>query len=279
MGKKRQPVVDMDYQTFGAILIDTEDLDPVYCMAVRAGLDDDMLKRWLLAYWCYYHVGVASRIAEMPPHMFYTGMWRAFAAKSPRGMERRYFYGTSAFNTILGLEAAGSPESIVDHMCDHAEFQGVFDAVVSYHGFGPWMGWKIADMAERVLRYPVDFSDSDLGIYKDPVQGAAFIDFGDKYYPITMDELHSCVDRMVGEFKDFPAPPWNDRPSNEQEIETILCKYKAHCYGFYPIANDTIHMEKALPGWGDLADHMSDHLPPIIGYDEWMSSQDFFKIQ
>jgi len=269
----REPIIDMSYQTFGALLLETEDLDPIYCMLVRASLDRDILKRWLLAYWCYYHAGVASRIAEMPSHMFYMGMWRAYVTKAPRGMERRYFYGLLAERTMHYLQDSGSPEAIVDDMCDHRWFQSVYNRVVSYSGFGPWMGWKVADMAERVLRYPVDFSDSELGIYKDPVQGAAFIDFGDKHYPISLDELHACVNRMKDEFQQFDAPPQADRPVNEQEIETILCKYKAHCYGFYPVANDTVHVIKALEGWGDLAEHILDYVPPIVGFEEWESDR------
>lgn len=276
MGKKREPKIDMSYQTFGAILLDTEDLDPIYSMLVYANLDDDVLARWLLAYWCYYHAGVSSYIAEKPANEFYLGMWRASVAKAPRGMERRHFWGKIAKSTIQGLQDAGAPERIVEHMCDHTDFQACYDAVVSYWGFGPWMGWKVADMAERVLCYPVDFSNSDMGIYKDPVQGAAFIDFGDKYYPISMDELHACVDRMVGEFSAWAAPPWNDRLVNEQEIETILCKYKAHCYGFYPLNNDTYHVKQHLVGWGDLAQQLAVTVPYLVPHhDEWLKEDKY----
>jgi len=259
----RQPKIDMSYQDFGNDLLDTGDLDPVYVMLVDAEmagvLHGKMFERFLLAYWCYYSCGVAARIAESSH--FYKSMRLGLAEKWPRGMERRYFYGKSALDLVNGLEDAGEPERIVDDMCAHYRFKEVFDNVVKYKGFGPWMGWKIADMAERVLSYPVDFTDSEIGIYKDPVQGAAWIDYGDKHYPITMDQLHVTCDRMVGEFDNKLAPPWNDRPVNIQEVETILCKYKAHCYGFYPMGNDTIHVTKGLSGWGDLAEELIKFMP------------------
>lgn len=271
MGKKREPVVDMSYQEFGDYLFVTGDLDPVYIMlanAEQAGvLDESTLKRFLLAYWCYYSCGVAARIAEGPS--FYSLMWQGISDRWPRGMERRYFWGDQARNTIVGLQEHGEPEDIVDDMCAHYTFKAVYDKVVSYRGFGPWMGWKVADMAERVLSYPVDFSDSTLGIYKDPRQAAAFIIFGDKHHVITDDELDDLVGVMVGQFDNHLAPPWYDRPPNIQEIETVLCKYKAHCYGAYPLGNDTHHVANGMVGWGDLADELIKFMPEHVGVEEW----------
>jgi hypothetical protein len=64
------------------------------------------------------------------------------------------------------------------------------------------------------------------------------------------------------------APPFQDRPINIQEVETVLCKYKAHCYGFYPYGNDTVHVAKALDGWGDLAQSMLSVLKKFTVYKE-----------
>ena len=266
MGKKRKPLYDISYIEFGEILVNTEDLDPVYSMLVDASLPDDVLKRFMLAYWCYYHCGVAAWIAESTD--FYKAMLKGVAGKFPRGMERRYFYSNVALNCISDLEAHGSPESIVDDMCAHRTFMEVNKAVVKYNGFGPWMGWKIADMAERVLCYDVDFSDSSLNIYKDPRKAAAIIVHGDKDIPITDKELAWVCDKMEGEFSHLLAPPWNDRPVNIQEHETILCKTKAHYYGSYPLGNDTYHITKGMRGWGDLSEEMSKHIP-IFPYSKY----------
>jgi len=249
------------WQTFGRELIETEDLDPVYVMLVdsKALMNDNLLKRWLLAYWCYYSCGVASRIAESDD--FYASMWQGIHEKWPRGMERRYFWGRQAENAIQYLQEWGEPEAVVDHMTIHDTFQEASDAVQEFVGFGPWMGWKIVDMAERVLAIPVDFSESTLGIYKDPVQGAAFVRFGDWKHPITEAELDEEVQRQVEEFKDLLAPPFYDRPPNIQEVETNLCKAKASFKGFYPMGNDTYHVRESLKGWGDLAQELLGWCP------------------
>lgn len=267
----RKVVIDTNWYDFGADMFNTHDLDPVYSMlALTTTMSDDMLKRWLLAYWCYYSAGVASKVAEAGSDKFYDMMWKGSGLdgndKWPRGMERRYFYGQQAANLLNGLEDYGSPENIVDVMTCHTDFLDISNNVKSFTGFGPWMGWKIADMAERVLCYDVDFSNSEIGIYKDPVQGAAFIAYGDKHYDISLDELHDVCADMERQYSGYMAPPHMDRPINIQEVETVLCKYKAHCYGFYPYGCDSYHMLDALDGWGDLADEIRGNLIHIAPY-------------
>ena len=263
----RVPDVLPTWQDFGADLITSYDLDPVYPVIVATDMDVDMRKRCCLAYWCFYHLGVSSIIAERPSKYFYDEMRSQVINKCPRGMERRYFYGDLAWNTIEGLEDFGSPESVVDMMTQHSCFQSVNLAAQSFYGFGAWIAWKIADMADRVLQVELDFSDTSLNIYKDPKQGAAYILTGDKKYPITEKELDGIVDEMEYEFAGLLAPPFQDRSINIQEVETILCKYKAHCLGFYPYGNDTLHIAKALKGWGDLAQSM---IPVLRDYTTYL---------
>lgn len=249
--------LDASWQEFGTDLLYTYDLDPIYPMVAASDMGHNMMLRWLLAYWCYYHAGVASRIAEQPSSEFYKLMLKGVTDGWPRGMERRYFYSKLAVGTITKLkEGFDSPEAAVEFMTNHSDFQSLSEAVQSCYGFGSWIAWKVGDMAERVLCIDVDFSDSTLGIYKDPVQGAAWVMFDDKRHPITEDELNQVVGMMEDEFSDIKAPPFQDRPVNIQEVETVLCKYKAHCFGHYPWGNDTFHVDEALNDWGDLAQHL-----------------------
>ena len=259
-------VIDCTYEEFGADLLDTYDLDPIYPMAAMTIQDDEaMLKRFCLAYWCYYDAGVSSYVAEHASKDFYKLMSEGLK-DWPRGMERRHFRGQAAIDSIKGLRNFGTPERVVDYMINGNTFQDISMHVQAFKLFGPWISWKIADMAERVLQIPVDFSDSNLGIYKDPRKGAAFIAKVDKEYPITDDELDDVVNMMLDEFHEFSAPPYQDRPVNVQEVETILCKYKAHCYGFYPMGNDSYHVSKSLDDWGDLAQQMKDNLQVVCTY-------------
>ena len=45
---------------FGAQLLETKDLDPVYVMLHEADLGKPTLYRWLIAYWAFYHCGTAA---------------------------------------------------------------------------------------------------------------------------------------------------------------------------------------------------------------------------
>ena len=183
-------------------------------------------------------------------------------------MERRYFYSKIARDTIRGLKDFGPPEKVVDAMTFHRDYITIVQSVQSFTGFGPWISWKIADMTDRVLGWYVDFLEANLYMYRDPVKGAAYILTGDKNYKITSEELNGVVYMMLTHFKGYLAPPFQDRIVNVQEIETILCKYKAHCFGHYPWGNDTIHVAKALEGWGDMANHMSLMLDKYTAYKE-----------
>ncbi len=260
---KRQPVIDMDWKEFGAILLKTEDLDPVYVVlheAVRHGLEQDTLRRILLAYWVYYNIYTAAYVAESRD--FYLAMYKSDAGHAPRGFERRHMRGKLVLNTIKGLEAAGEPESVVGQMTFHNEFWGVFNTVKSYYGFGPWIAFKVTDMAERVLGLPIDLSTATLAIYREPRKGASVILYGDENHPVTDDELSSVVDSMIEEYKDCLAPPSYDRPVGMMEAETILCKAHAHYYGHYPLLNDIVHLhptEKDVIS--DLGDWLSTFIP------------------
>jgi hypothetical protein len=260
--------VDMDWLKFAKILIESQDLDPVYTMLVDSKMEERLLHKFLLAYWCYYDCGVAAYIAESRD--FYMAMWRCFV-NAPRGMERRHFRGQAACDAIEGFNNM-DPQRIVKDMCAHKTFAQVSAHVQRYKGFGPWIAWKIGDMSERILGWPVDFNNTELGIYKDPVKGAAFIRFNDKNHPITHNELAGVVDEICHQLNmlGYKAPPWGDRDINIQEAETILCKYKAHCFGHYPLGNDSLHVLHCLDGWGDLATELKQYVPDWRDYEKRM---------
>jgi hypothetical protein len=65
-------------------------------------------------------------------------------------------------------------------------------------------------------------------------------------------------------FQQFLAPPTNDRPCGVQEIETILCKFKASLNFSYWIGRDIHEVRKALTGWGPTATKMLAAMPPEV---------------
>jgi len=260
----------LSYRKFGQHLLETGDLDPVYIMLVESGLhrDPPRLQRWCLAYWCFYHVGVASRIAEASPRQFYRLMKQADRQRWPRGAERRHFRGRTSANGIDCLHKFGSPEKVVEYMLEPCTFSGITERVKEFSGFGPWIAFKIADMAHSVFGLDVDYSDCTLGIYKDPRQGAALILHGDWRAPITDKELQRVVNKLQRQFKNYLAPPFYKRPVGVMEVETILCKYKSHYKGRYPLFKDSREIYEALEGWGDLAEELRCH---VVNREQWSS--------
>lgn len=250
---------------FASHLLTSFDLDPIYVILTEASIPDSMLKRWLLAYWCYYSSGPASYIAECPD--FYDAMRDGFAGNQqyPRGHERRHFRGQAGFEAIQFLETYGPPEKVVDYIYEGGplDFQSVANRAMKFKLFGPWIAWKIADMGERVMCYPIDFSNANLNMYKDPVQGCALYLYGDYSHPITPKEVDWVINDMLSKLKDFREPPFLDRPLNVQSQETVACKFKAHTRGAYPKNFDLMEIRHTLSDlkWGDLSKELLKYLP------------------
>ncbi len=257
----------LGYKEFGRALLVTEDLDPVYSMLVKSGLPRRVLRRWCLAYWCFYHVGVASRIAES--NNFYAAMCKAHDEKWPRGTERRHFRGDSSYNAISYFMDYGTPEQVVDDMLAGYNYETVAAHVKAFPYFGPWIAFKVADMKERVLGEECDFPVESLDIFKDPKVGAAMVNHyhlhgtmpDPRMAPMSTEGTHQIVHRLIAEFRRYKAPPLFDRPVGAQEVETILCKWKSHVRGHYPVGKDSREYVEALDGWGDLAKSLKQHVP------------------
>jgi hypothetical protein len=267
-------------EQFGAALLKSGDLDPVYIALDKAQLDEPTLHRLVLAYWCFYHLGVAANLAEIKnPMRYWEAMYKAALNETlpdgtkpwPRGSERRHFRGeqavkpmseliakyktaTQAVRGMVGLGLAGTPRAM--------SYGSVSVAAQRHRGFGPWIAFKIADMAERVLGFEVDFSDCTLGIYKDPRQGAALLLTGDWQQNISDEDLKETVGKVVKMFSGYQAAGGRPRPFGIAEAETVLCKWKSHVKGHYEPGKDTREIKEALV-WaqGALANTLHNHMP------------------
>lgn len=248
---------------FGRDLLETADLDPLYVMLAASDLDRKVLGRFLLAYGMYYHAGVACHIATTRD--FWQTAWNHIA-KAPRGTERRHFRGKLAETSIKGMWAMGEPEVALEVIYPQMvggstfplPFGMVFNRTQTLPGFGPWIAFKMADIGDRSGYARVDFAACELAIYKDPVKGAALWRYGDQEATIQKHEVREVCEEIrlaVGETR--MAPPLYDRPINIQEVETILCKFKSHYNGHYPVGKDTREILHGLKGWGALADMLA----------------------
>lgn len=267
----------LSFNDFGRQLLKTGDLDPVYyCLDRVAGdVDHSVLCRLVLAYWCFYHLGTAAWIASAKTRAEYWTRMQVAAENVgepkpwPRGAERRHFRGAQAVSAISELARDFKDATdVMNHIFPRSPipFSEVTRNAQTLRGFGDWISFKIADMGERVLRLQVDFADCHLGFYKDPRQGAVFAwlaldepvengllhpsELGDRpwEYSLSDEEFKRIVDKTISHFRKAPykAPPHRDRSVNVQEIETIMCKYKSHFKGHYPLLKDTHEVREAL---------------------------------
>jgi len=255
----------LDIKRFGEHLLETGDLDPIYIMLEQAALPPDQLNRWLLAYWCFYHAGFASYASD------HTGLayWRVMetAAENavpappgcrwPRGHERRHFRGAAAVRAISKLRSRYSkPEEMVDYLLRFPpSYEAVANAVREHVLFGPWIAFKVADMIDRVLGVHVDFTEAAVFMFTDPRAAALRLWRAETKMPETArprDEnavIAKVVEHLREQFKGWSAPPLYDRPVGLQEIETILCKWKSHMNGHYPLLNDITEIGAGLSEW------------------------------
>jgi hypothetical protein len=269
----------MDIRTFGEALLHTQDLDPVYVMLHGARMDRAQLERWCVAYWCFYHAGAASWLSELEGEEYWTWMLRAAqnaapppakpGERWPRASERRYFRGPKCIKAVEWMANRWErPEDLVDHLVGMSQPIGevrtensVMRAVAELPLFGPWIGFKVADMMERVLGMRVKFSP-DIGlIYKEPRAALELLREGGKSAELAYAEVSQ-------HFAQFPAPPDLERPCGPQEVETILCKWKSHVGGHYPVGKDVREVGHALQGWGGTAFHLFKMLPDEMEMDQ-----------
>ena len=269
----------MGIEEFGTRLLDTNDLDPVYVALTAQEWDNSQLHRWLVAYWMFYNAGFASYASEREGFEF--GDLLTLAAENttqcpsthdgrwPRGRERRHFRGQQAVDAVDEFRRiyGSHPERMVEAIVAEAPNYDKLTYMVKRHrGFGPWISFKIADMTDRVLGTKVNFERQSVFMFKDPMQAAIALEFTrrqmlpwkeaitavklNKYsYSDMFVEITSSVEYLLNYFRDRLAPPYGDRPVNIQEVETILCKWKSHMNGHYPLGCDIHEITEGVGPW------------------------------
>jgi hypothetical protein len=249
----------MEIEEFGAALIKSGDLDPIYVMLGAKPLPSAVLSQWLVAYWCFYHAGVASYMADQIMSHYWREMEKAAANVDggwPRGAERRHFRGALATSSMAGLRNRYMcAEYMVQQIAEEApSFQRVFHRAMDHRGFGPWIAFKIADMLERCCGVAIDFDQAAVFMFKDPAEAVDVL-WQRRVASLARTKLdkHERRERVISQllwkFAAYSAPGGHTRPVGIQEIETILCKWKSHLHGRYPVGKDTIEIRHALEQW------------------------------
>lgn len=254
---------------WGKTLLDAREADPPYDMLVnayRAGvLTDESLRRWLMGFWLFYHVGVAAFLAERPSNFFWASALMIACkqpnefvpdGKWPRGGYRRYFRGKAATDT-LNYFAGGyrSPEQIVDSLYSGCKtFQGIEKRVKALPTYGYTMSFKIADMGERVLGLPITF-DNEMKFPDEPDKGEQITS---ELFGVDRATVRA---KLLYAIKDCPIPGLDTRHPGVQEAETVACEYKHFLSGKFKIGQDGPKLRSHLSGYGDLAQELAKYLP------------------
>ena len=265
----------------GKLLIKTGELDPVYIMLVEARkagvLTQIALEKWCVAYWVFYHPGAVSKIVEAKDFWQACKDHAAIQAGA-RGSHRRHFRAAKALKALEELSAKHeTAKAAIRHLTSaRATSNDVISKALEWPQFGPWIAFKVADMLDRVLGIPLDFSDCRLDIYEVPLKGGVLAELLSRraytyegaletYAGSTHSTRRFFMDagmrRIIKGLAKLKAPPYYDRAPNIQEAETIACAYQGYLSGSYQIGSDIRWIRQSLSGWGKLADKLEKFLP------------------
>jgi hypothetical protein len=266
----------LSIEDFGKVLLESNDLDPVYValhtMHSSDILSTEQLNRWVLAYSCLYHAGVASYLSEFEGEAFFAALMVAarneepspLGERWPRAKERRHWRGKQAEDSCAALWSTygEKPEQFLTHIIWGAEVQGsshpatfpeVAGRVRENRGYGGWIAFKIADMIDRLGLRKVDFNYADVVIYRDPILAAEMVARQRLGLPETAhvkpQVVRDVFEYLVEHFAGYGAPPLYDRPVGLPEVESIACKWKSHQRGHYPLYNDLHEIHDGLVPW------------------------------
>lgn len=269
-------------EKFGSHLLGSGDLDPIYLALHRLKLDTPSLGKFLMAYWTYYSAAVACYAADQDDDHFWLVMETAaknetetpVGGRWPRGHERRHCRGQQALTCVADLKRQYHHQPGAMHLSiagqatlnalaagamkdggDRIPFKYVTEEAQKHCLFGPWIGFKIADMLERLQIARVSFDEAAVFMFKDPYKSALMLYRQRSGIPdnaVLKDEhgaIHHVVEYLTDHFNDYNAPPVYERPVGLQEVETILCKWKSHMNGHYPLNNDIMEIRHGLKDW------------------------------
>lgn len=264
---RQKPSEPLTAYQFGRALLEANDLDPVYVILHESDLDrkekntdETLLERWLIAYWCFYHVGTASWILDGGTEHYWPRMRTAAGSKEyPRSSERRHFRGIQAVKSVAYLEGRGVYDLFTELYAEEdgagspatrpVSAQAVIDRVQNWRGFGPWIAFKVADMLERLGMLSVTF-DVGTAMYEgSPTEATAVLRDWEQpgWEPESQAELSEwAVQRVTNELADLTAPPRHERPLGPQEAETVLCKWKSYLNGHYHVGEDVAAVRNGL---------------------------------
>lgn len=264
----------LSIEDFGHATLRAHDLDPVYDALNAMPWGEEQRDRWLLAYWLCYHPGAACFLSEFEGREYWSRL--KVAAENqvpaptgdrwPRAPERRHWRGTAAINSVHYLREKYETATDMVMYCaggndgwsNPEPFDAVQKRVREHFNFGSWIAYKVADMLERCCGVPVKFEQAD-AMYDSPREAAIEVwlnKAGLAPGARPKDEvgaINTVVDHLLKTFVVHPAPGGGGRYFGYQEAETVLCKWKSHMSGHYPLHNDLIEIRNGYLPWCEVS--------------------------
>lgn len=256
---------------FGQQLCVTGDLDPVYTYALA--LSVEQRRRFVFAYLMFYHAGIATLLSVCKTTGEFADVFTAICRQTggARGGERRHFRGIATHAVLADLKWRSEHFGWDSVFGDTAvlplvqtvvlDFNAAYVNALSYPSVGSWLAFKTADMIERCdLLHPAaegfwsnDANQCNPYWYDQPRMGLQLIygdtDCIDGKLTSEHDKFRSALLNILQEMRVAPCG-LQSRALNQQEVETICCKYKSHLKGTYQVGKDIKHLYDQLnPQW------------------------------
>lgn len=264
---KRNRYERLGWREFGRRLLLSQDLDSIYVMLARSDLDDETIARWILGFVVYDHAGAAARIAQADDFWFALARNRD---RLPRGSVRYHNRGVAFDRQIEWFRSLDmTPLEVVRDMTAGDSLGDVIRATKRHRGMGDYFAMKMADFKERVFGEPMTVAVDDVLLLGKPDAAIRLVADSEAIEPTKT----SVFERIVAEFAEYAAPPYVDpaprsrrpvppvRPFGPMEAETVLCKWKSHMNGRYPVCCECLEYVEDLRIGGRLGAYLAGFLP------------------
>lgn len=256
----------LSIEEFGAHLLTSGDLDPVYLALNGCGFDNSMRNRWLTAYCAFYSAGFACWASEREGEQFWKVLAEAATNSTeapcggrwPRASERRHFRGMQAEKAVEAWkEMYGSrPEDMMEYIADGApHFNYALERAKTHRSVGTWMGFKLVDLVDACMNREISQDDITMFFYDTPKQSMLRLWREKQGLPENAqpkDErlvLEAMIEYSRNAFKDHTIPHKQGKPVDLFTLETIFCKFQSHLNGHYQLWKDTDEINHGLTSW------------------------------
>lgn len=257
-----------------AAYVMTGDYDPMYKAfnAVRDQMDEVDFYNLMLSYILFYNTATACSMAwqSKGDERVIWGVMREMYQNAARGSSRRYFRGESGLKALAFYEEQCGTAQGFFKMYYRKTYSELLKAMSDVPQFGEYYIWKMMDIYDRVLGWPVAVDGSCIkNLPKSPRKGAKLVaeETG------VEDNFEAIVDMMVKECQSagMMALPNNDRLVGIPEIETFLCGISHHYVDRDYLGKDLDKAREPLLApelkHNEFAQMLLNHIPPSIPKD------------